>query len=76
LVVREEGCLGDKGQRSNGLMGTFDISRVALGAAAVGAARAAHEYALEYAKTPKQFGVAIVDHQPLRSGWPCRPAER
>ena len=44
-------------------MGTFDISRVVLGAAAVGAARAAYEYALEYAKTRKQFGVPIIEHQ-------------
>jgi alkylation response protein AidB-like acyl-CoA dehydrogenase len=61
--VPEEDRLGDEGQGFYGLMGTFDISRVVLGAAAVGAARAAYEYALEYAKTRKQFGVPIIDHQ-------------
>ena len=61
--VPEEDRLGEEGQGFYGLMGTFDISRVVLGAAAVGAARAAYEYALEYAKTRKQFGVPIIDHQ-------------
>lgn len=55
--------LGEEGQGFYGLMGTFDISRVVLGAAAVGAARAAYEYALDYAKTRKQFGVPIIEHQ-------------
>ena len=63
VFVPEEDRLGDEGQGFYGLMGTFDISRVVLGAAAVGAARAAYEYALEYAKTRKQFGVPIVEHQ-------------
>ncbi len=63
VFVPEEDRLGDEGQGFYGLMGTFDISRVVLGAAAVGAARAAYEYAHEYAKTRKQFGVAIIEHQ-------------
>ncbi|MBJ7339326.1 acyl-CoA dehydrogenase family protein [Mycolicibacterium sp.] len=63
VLVPEEDRLGDEGQGFYGLMGTFDISRVVLGAAAVGAARAAYEYALEYAKTRKQFGVPIIEHQ-------------
>jgi acyl-CoA dehydrogenase len=63
VFVPEEDRLGEEGQGFYGLMGTFDISRVVLGAAAVGAARAAYEYALDYAKTRKQFGVPIIDHQ-------------
>lgn len=63
VFVPEEDRLGEEGQGFYGLMGTFDISRVVLGAAAVGAARAAYEYAHEYAKTRKQFGVPIIDHQ-------------
>ncbi|CAN5277224.1 acyl-CoA dehydrogenase AcdA [soil metagenome] len=63
VLVPEEDRLGDEGQGFYGLMGTFDISRVVLGAAAVGAARAAYEYALDYAKTRKQFGVSIIEHQ-------------
>ena len=55
--------LGDEGQGFQGLMGTFDISRVILGAAAVGAARAAYEFALDYARNRQQFGVPIIEHQ-------------
>ncbi len=44
-------------------MKTFDISRVVLGAAAVGVARAAFEYARDYARTREQFGRPIVEHQ-------------
>jgi acyl-CoA dehydrogenase len=55
--------LGDEGRGFHGLMGTFDVSRVVLGAAAVGAARAAYEFALDYARGRKQFGVPIVEHQ-------------
>jgi acyl-CoA dehydrogenase len=63
VFVPEKDRLGEEGQGFYGLMGTFDISRVVLGAAAVGAARAAYEYALDYAKTRKQFGVPIIEHQ-------------
>ncbi|EWM19370.1 acyl-CoA dehydrogenase family protein [Kutzneria sp. 744] len=55
--------LGDEGLGFHGLMGTFDISRVILGSAAVGAARAAYEFALDYARNRKQFGVPIIEHQ-------------
>jgi alkylation response protein AidB-like acyl-CoA dehydrogenase len=63
VFVPEQDRLGQEGQGFYGLMGTFDISRVVLGAASVGAARAAYEYALDYAKTRKQFGVSIFEHQ-------------
>ena len=55
--------LGAEGQGFHGLMRTFDISRVVLGAAAVGAARAAYEYARDYAGTRQQFGRPIIEHQ-------------
>ncbi|MDQ3867459.1 MAG: acyl-CoA dehydrogenase family protein, partial [Actinomycetota bacterium] len=55
--------LGDEGQGFYGLMHTFDKSRVVLGAAATGLARAALEYAIEYAKTRTQFGKPIAEHQ-------------
>lgn len=55
--------LGAEGQGFGGLMRTFDISRVVLGAAAVGAARAAYEYALDYARGRRQFGRPIIEHQ-------------
>ena len=40
-------------------------SRVALGALAVGVARAAYDYAREYAKERKAFGVAIAQKQAI-----------
>jgi alkylation response protein AidB-like acyl-CoA dehydrogenase len=55
--------LGDEGRGFSGLMQTFDRSRVTLGAAATGLARAALEYATEYAKTREQFGKPIAEHQ-------------
>ncbi|WP_305094014.1 acyl-CoA dehydrogenase family protein [Prescottella sp. R16] len=63
VFVPEENRLGDEGQGFYGLMKTFDISRTVLGAAAVGAARAAYEYALDYARTRTQFGKPIIEHQ-------------
>src|SRR3954451_23793062 len=44
-------------------MRTFELSRPAVGAMAVGIARAAYEYSLEYAKTRVQFGKPIVENQ-------------
>jgi alkylation response protein AidB-like acyl-CoA dehydrogenase len=63
VFVPEENRLGAEGQGFHGLMRTFDISRIVLGAAAVGAARAAYEYARDYARTRAQFGKAIIEHQ-------------
>ena len=61
--VPDDRRLGDEGQGFYGLMDTFDKSRVVLGAAATGLARAAFEYATEYAKTRTQFGKPIGEHQ-------------
>ncbi|MDP5182023.1 acyl-CoA dehydrogenase family protein [Blastococcus sp. BMG 814] len=61
--VPEENRLGEEGQGFYGLMRTFDISRVVLAAAATGAARAAYEYALDYARNRTQFGKPIFEHQ-------------
>jgi acyl-CoA dehydrogenase len=55
--------LGDEGRGFYGLMHTFDRSRVTLGAAATGLARAALEYAVEYSKSREQFGKPIAEHQ-------------
>ena len=63
VFVPEQDRLGEEGQGFIGLMKTFDISRVVLGAAAVGASRAAYEFALDYAKTRTQFGKPIIEHQ-------------
>ena len=46
-------------------MSTFETTRPLVGAQAVGIARAAYEYALEYAKERKQFGRAIIENQSI-----------
>ncbi|MYU23150.1 acyl-CoA dehydrogenase family protein [Streptomyces sp. SID8352] len=47
----------------NAAMATFEASRPAVGAMAVGTARAAYEVALEYARTREQFGRPVIDNQ-------------
>jgi acyl-CoA dehydrogenase len=44
-------------------MQTFEASRPTVGAQAIGIARAAFEYALEYAKEREQFGKKIIENQ-------------
>ena len=61
--VPEDRRLGEEGHGFRGLMRTFDLSRITLGAAATGLARAALEYAVEYARTREQFGRPIGEHQ-------------
>jgi len=62
-MVSADRRLGDEGQGFYGLMRTFDRSRIVLAAAATGLARAALEYAAEYAGTRVQFGKPIAEHQ-------------
>ncbi|MGQ0804163.1 MAG: acyl-CoA dehydrogenase family protein [Actinomycetota bacterium] len=54
-----------KSARVQAAMATFEASRPAVGAQAVGIARAAYEYALDYAKERKQFGRAIIENQAI-----------
>ena len=51
--------------RSQAAMATFEMSRPMVGAMALGIARAAYEYALDYAKDRKQFGKAIIENQAI-----------
>jgi acyl-CoA dehydrogenase len=55
--------LGEEGDGFRGLMRTFDRSRVTLAASATGLARAALEYAVQYARERVQFGKPIAEHQ-------------
>jgi alkylation response protein AidB-like acyl-CoA dehydrogenase len=63
VFVDEDRRLGDEGQGFRGLMETFDRSRITLGASATGVARAALEYAADYAQERVQFGKPIAEHQ-------------
>ena len=53
---------GKKGN-SQAAMQTFESSRPTVGAQALGIARAAYEYALDYSKEREQFGRKIVENQ-------------
>jgi alkylation response protein AidB-like acyl-CoA dehydrogenase len=55
------------GQRTAGQasMRTFELSRPTVGAQALGIARAAYEYSLDYAKTRVQFGRPIIENQAI-----------
>jgi acyl-CoA dehydrogenase len=56
-----------EGKRSNSqaAMQTFEASRPVVGAQALGIARAAYEYALDYAKERQQFGRRIIENQSI-----------
>lgn len=54
-----------KKSSSQAAMATFEASRPAVGAQALGIARAAFEYSLAYAIERKQFGRAIIENQAI-----------
>ncbi len=51
--------------KGNASMATFEASRPTVGAQALGIARAAYEYALDYAKEREQFGRKIIENQAI-----------
>ena len=59
--ARETGRSG----AANASMATFERTRPAVGAQAIGIARAAYEIALDYAKTREQFGKPIIENQAI-----------
>jgi len=61
--VPQEALLGEEGKGFYYLMEALNATRVALGAGAVGLARAAFERALQYAKDRQQFGQPIGKFQ-------------
>ncbi|MEV8566392.1 acyl-CoA dehydrogenase family protein [Streptomyces sp. NPDC051322] len=61
--ARERAAQGGGERVKNAAMATFEASRPAVGAMAVGTARAAYEVALDYARTRSQFGRPIIDNQ-------------
>ncbi|WP_367134069.1 acyl-CoA dehydrogenase family protein [Saccharothrix sp. HUAS TT1] len=56
-----------EGQKAGGqaAMATFETTRPVVGAMAVGVARAAYEYSLEYAKDREAFGRKIIENQSI-----------
>jgi acyl-CoA dehydrogenase len=46
-------------------LSTFEATRPSVGAMALGTARAAYEYALDYAKQRRQFGRPIIENQAI-----------
>jgi len=64
--VPKENILGSEGMGFIIAMRTFDQSRPAVGAQAVGGAQAALEEALNYSKVRKQFGTPISSFQAIQ----------
>jgi acyl-CoA dehydrogenase len=66
-ALDERLALAREGKRSRGqvAMSAFEFTRPAVGASAVGIARAAYEYALDYAKERVQFGRPIIENQAI-----------
>ena len=62
-VARGESVQSVRAKGGQAAMATFEASRPSVGAQAVGIARAAYEYALDYAGTREQFGRPIVQNQ-------------
>jgi acyl-CoA dehydrogenase len=60
VKVPAENLLGKEGQGFIIALKTLDRTRAPVGAAGVGVARTALEYAIDYAKTRKQFGKPIA----------------
>jgi acyl-CoA dehydrogenase len=56
---------GQSTGRSNVAMKTFEATRPLVGAQALGIARAAFEFALQYAKERRQFGRPIIENQAI-----------
>ncbi|MCP3799365.1 acyl-CoA dehydrogenase family protein [Allokutzneria sp. A3M-2-11 16] len=56
-----------EGKKAEGqaAMATFEVTRPTVGAMAVGIARAAYEYSLEYAKQRVTFGRPIIENQSI-----------
>jgi acyl-CoA dehydrogenase len=54
-----------KKAKSQAAMATFEASRPTVGAQAIGIARAAYEYSLDYAKERVQFGRPIIENQAI-----------
>jgi acyl-CoA dehydrogenase len=58
---------GESTGRSSAALRTFEVTRPSVASQAVGIARAALEYAIDYSKERKAFGVPIAQHQSIQN---------
>ncbi|MQA99741.1 MAG: acyl-CoA dehydrogenase [Actinobacteria bacterium] len=63
----ERGHKGEATGRSSTALAAFERTRPSVAIQAVGVARAALEFAIDYAKERKAFGVAISEHQSIQN---------
>ena len=66
VEVPAENIVGREGDGWKLAMAAFDFTRPAVAVAAVGLARAAMEYSVQYAMERKTFGVPIAQHQAIQ----------
>ncbi len=65
LRVPEENRLGEEGEGYEIAMKSLDRARINVAISAVGLARAAYEFALDYAQGRIQFGKPLIHHQAI-----------
>jgi acyl-CoA dehydrogenase len=58
---------GESTGRSSAALRTFEMTRPLVGAQAVGIAKAALEFSIDYARDRKTFGVPIAQHQSIQN---------
>ncbi|WP_367042009.1 acyl-CoA dehydrogenase family protein [Streptomyces sp. Je 1-332] len=63
--AKASGSKTGAGGRGQAAMATFEVSRPTVGAQALGIARAAYEYALDYAGSRVAFGRPIIENQSI-----------
>jgi acyl-CoA dehydrogenase len=63
----ERGRSGESTGRSSAALGAFERTRPSVAIQAVGIARAALEFATEYAQERRAFGVPIAEHQSIQN---------
>ncbi|RME90203.1 MAG: acyl-CoA dehydrogenase [Anaerolineae bacterium] len=61
-----ENLIGEEGRGLQQALATLDSGRLSIGALAIGLARAAHEYAVSYAKERRAFGKPIAELQAIQ----------
>ena len=66
VEVPAENMVGKEGDGWKLAMAAFDYTRPAVSVSAIGVARAAMEYAIDYANERKTFGVPIAQHQVIQ----------